>query len=71
MLHVSVAGKVLFEAGELSHPFRVVQKVGEVLEALGGVTHALRRAQNIEVVNRFEHHEVREGDLITTDELVA
>ena len=68
---MSVAGEVLLETGELSHPFRVVQKVGEVLEAFGGVTHALWRAQDIEVINRFEHHEVRKGDLITTDELVA
>ena len=64
MLHVPVAGEVLFEAGELAHPLLVCQKVGEVLEELGWVTHTLSWAQDIHVVKRLEQLEVCKGELI-------
>ena len=71
MLDVSLAGKVLFEAGELAHPFLVLQKVGEVCENLSGVTHTLSGAQDIKEIDRFEQHEVRKGDFIAAQEILA
>ena len=71
MFDVPVAGEVLLEAGKLAHPLLVCQKVGEVLEDLGGVTHTLRRAQDIQEVDRLEQLEVGDGNLITADEVLA
>ena len=67
---MSVTGEVLLETGELAHPVLVGLEVGEVLEGLG-VTHTLFSAQSSEVVNRLKDLEVREGDPIAADELLA
>ena len=70
VVRVSVAGEVLLEAGELAHPLLVCLKVGVVNES-PGVLHTLCSAQSSKVVNRLEKLEVREGDLITADEVLA